>query len=509
MRGKFWIIIASLCLFLTVKNTLALDSLTLMAKLSGQSEDQFYYCASAGDVNGDGFKDIIVGAPQLLMDRGYANIYLGGAEFDTIPDIKLIGEPFEVGGSGFGDNVACAGDVNHDGYDDVLVVAGFVEKVFLYLGGVEMDSIEDVVFQGGPGDSYSFAASITCAGDLNNDYYDDIIISSPEYPVGTGTGRVYIYFGDENMDNQADICIQGGERDCLGASVAGLGDVNQDGYDDILVGAPTDGHTGFEGRASIFYGGDPMDTIPDVTFWGDSANFHFVGCSIADAGDVNGDGIPDLMIVGGYLQKRMRIFLGGVTIDTIPYITVGGSHAISKAGDLNKDDFGDIMVSGTIFYGGNPMDSIPDLYLPTGGTEVAYAGDINGDGYDEVLLSTTGDTTANGNVFIFTSRPASSVSDQEHQPVKGFKLSQNYPNPFNPQTEIDCTLPFDCHVTVSVFNILGQKVAVLVDQFQKSGKKTLHWNGRNDNGEELASGIYFCRMQAGDFSETKKMLVIR
>ncbi|NIM97900.1 MAG: hypothetical protein GTO24_07420, partial [candidate division Zixibacteria bacterium] len=89
---------------------------------------------------------------------GYAYIYFGGAAFDTIPDVRLIGEPFSPGGySGFGKSVASAGDVNHDGYDDVLVAADFgwnyqvgwrTGKVFLYFGGVEMDSIEDVVFLG-------------------------------------------------------------------------------------------------------------------------------------------------------------------------------------------------------------------------------------------------------------------------------------------------------------------------------------------------------------------------
>ena len=89
---KFLILQTLLCVALTVKCAVALDSLTLLATLLGENEnDEFLDCASAGDVNGDGFKDIIVGAPQMLIDRGYAYVYFGGTEFDTIPDVRLIG----------------------------------------------------------------------------------------------------------------------------------------------------------------------------------------------------------------------------------------------------------------------------------------------------------------------------------------------------------------------------------------------------------------------------------
>ncbi len=116
-----------LSLVLYAGRLFALDSLTLLATLVGEKEnDEFIACASAGDVNGDGFKDIIIGATQAMMDRGYAYVYLGGPDFDTIPDVRLIGEPFSPSGfSNFGCLTACAGDVNNDGYDDVMVSANF------------------------------------------------------------------------------------------------------------------------------------------------------------------------------------------------------------------------------------------------------------------------------------------------------------------------------------------------------------------------------------------------
>ncbi len=90
-----------------------------------------------------------------------------------------------------------------------------------------------------------------------------------------------------------------------------------------------------------------------------------------------------------------------------------------------------------------------------------------------------------------------------------FALFQNYPNPFNPHTEINYVLPFDRHVTLTIYNILGQKVITLVDEFQRAGKKTVHWDGRNQKGDEVPSGIYFYRIKAGDFSQARKMLMIK
>jgi hypothetical protein len=90
-----------------------------------------------------------------------------------------------------------------------------------------------------------------------------------------------------------------------------------------------------------------------------------------------------------------------------------------------------------------------------------------------------------------------------------FSLFQNYPNPFNPETEIKYALPKDCEVQLVIYNVLGQKVKVLVDEHQIAGYKNIHWNGRDDKGKEVASGVYFYKLQAGDFSRSRKMLLLR
>jgi flagellar hook assembly protein FlgD len=90
-----------------------------------------------------------------------------------------------------------------------------------------------------------------------------------------------------------------------------------------------------------------------------------------------------------------------------------------------------------------------------------------------------------------------------------FALYQNYPNPFNPQTVIKYALPEDCQVKLTIYNILGQRVRAIVDQFQSAGFQMVIWDGRDDKGNLLASGVYFCKMTAGNYVDVKKMTVLK
>lgn len=91
----------------------------------------------------------------------------------------------------------------------------------------------------------------------------------------------------------------------------------------------------------------------------------------------------------------------------------------------------------------------------------------------------------------------------------GFSLRQNYPNPFNPSTQIEYELPTKSHVTVSVFNLLGQKVRILVNQVESAGSHKIEWDGRDEAGNRTATGMYLYRIEAGDFKQTKKMILLK
>ena len=101
------------------------------------------------------------------------------------------------------------------------------------------------------------------------------------------------------------------------------------------------------------------------------------------------------------------------------------------------------------------------------------------------------------------------VDQQNGENPSAFTLGDNYPNPFNPSTQIQFSLPQNSKIRLEIFNLLGQKVRVLVDNALPAGSHIIEWNGRNEHGVEVASGIYFYRMVAENFVQTKRMLLMR
>jgi hypothetical protein len=101
------------------------------------------------------------------------------------------------------------------------------------------------------------------------------------------------------------------------------------------------------------------------------------------------------------------------------------------------------------------------------------------------------------------------IGDFEEGRPSEFSLSQNYPNPFNPYTNFRFTLAKSAHVKIEIFNIVGQRVRTLVDEDMKAGVYLADWDGKDEKGNAVSSGIYFYRMQAGDFSDMKKMLLVK
>ncbi|MGB2697711.1 MAG: T9SS type A sorting domain-containing protein [Candidatus Zixiibacteriota bacterium] len=551
MTRKLIILLFLLGVFLLPQLSRAQDSLTLLAELWGEGEgDHFRACASAGDVNADGFMDIIVGT---RAGPGYAKIFLGSQDFDTIPDVKMVrhaDSAYVIYGM-FGFSVACAGDVNKDGYDDVIVgdLYAYNEdndawnggKAYVYFGGNPMDSIPDVILKDSDV-NYEYGWSVSSVGDVNGDGYDDVAVGAPEDYYTKG--KVYIYFGGEDMDNVLDVYIEGESCDALGRSVAGIGDVNSDGYDDVLIGAPQWPHWPYPvGYSAIYFGGSQMDSIPDITFRGDSLEFLNFGRIVSSAGDVNGDGVDEL-IVGGVSYKAglfsKKPSNPAIEFDTLILVgedTLPSSFglAISSAGDLNDDGCDEVIVGDRqcgkeskgkayIFYGGSQIDSLFDITLvgddlpgSSFGYEVASAGDINGDGYNEVLVSSHGDSSQRGKVFIYTSKPTSVDEDNKKKTrLKEFFLYQNYPNPFNSTTTISFTVNSKqktdnskTHVKLNIYNVLGQKIKTLIDELKSEGHYKVVWDSRNDSGEEVASGIYFCYLKTRKQSAIKRILFLK
>jgi hypothetical protein len=320
-----------------------------------------YAVGAAGDVNGDGYDDVIVGAYHHANFRGRAYIYTGGSDGPAEPpSMMLTGEgPDDY----FGRSVATAGDVDGDGYDDVIVGAQACDQstglAYVYTGGPSGLSASPVFVVTGEGPSSSFGQSVGTAGDVDGDSYDDIIIGAHGYD--HGTGRIYVYAGDGGGLKASPIFVATGkgQGERYGFAVGTAGDVNGDGYSDVIVGA----YGVSEGRGQVYvYAGGPegLDTRPAFTATGEVAGDWF-GRSVGTAGDVNRDGYDDV-IVGARNHDgntgRVYLYAGGSNgLDAAPLLTFDGKdpnswhgHAVGAAGDVDGDGHGEVII-GAYGYG--------------------------------------------------------------------------------------------------------------------------------------------------------------
>lgn len=124
-------------------------------------------------------------------------------------------------------------------------------------------------------------------------------------------------------------------------------------------------------------------------------------------------------------------------------------------------------------------------------------------------IERNGGGTGSGTLKKVAKGSTSIDEEQEVSLPKSFELYQNYPNPFNPETMIEYALSKDSPTKITIYNILGKKVRVLVEEYETTGEKRVLWDGKDDQGQDASSGIYFYRIQAGDFAESKKMVLLR
>ena len=282
--------------------------------------------SGAGDVNGDGFDDVVVSETQLgFFNNGQVRVHSGvdGSILYTFEG----DEPTDK----LGRSVSGAGDVNGDGFDDVIagtVCGGEYSGSARVFSGADGSILYD--FDGDS--SYdSFGISVSCAGDVNGDGFADVIVGAPaNASVTSGYARVFsgadgsILYNFEGNGNQSF------GRDLFGYSVSGAGDVNGDGFDDLIVGDGANKTNGTAGGCAHVFSGADGSVI--YTFEGNT-NDSF-GISVSCAGDVNGDGIADLIVGapgrGSTTAGYARVFVSQITV---------------LKGDVNQDgviDFADI-----------------------------------------------------------------------------------------------------------------------------------------------------------------------
>ncbi len=403
--------------------------------------------APAGDINGDGFSDVLVGAfgeDNTQSNEGRTHVFLGSAQgLATTPAIiHVTGQENAAGGL----SIAPAGDVNGDGFADYLVGVPYWDtaahsnagKVMVFHGASDLDfQSADSLLSPAPEASQLFGRSVAPAGDVNGDGYDDVVVGSSNFAVGAfpNAGAAWVFHGGPTglADLPERTWIGPPENGGFGSSVSTAGDVNGDGYADVIVGAPS-ASVGFaQNGAAHLYLGSASGAVAgaDTVIVGTAAS-EFCGSSVANAGDTNGDGYADVLIGSpGFNANtgRCRLVHGGAfglatgtilpNTDNSPNEFIG--QLVATMGDLDGDGFADVGVRArygggggrgriTVFRGGRAgMTIVGDILAPSGsGTfanSIATAGDTNGDGRSEILVGTEDWSTApawfEGKAFLY------------------------------------------------------------------------------------------------------------
>jgi len=459
-----------------------------------------------GDWNDDGIDDVLLSRYAFSGSDDNAYLFFGGNPPDGVYDAEYV-NLYSI--------MNAIGDINRDGYLDlgVIVPPDFFFQV--HFGGPLMDDTADMVL----GRHYSNV--ISSSADLDDDGNLEIPLS-----LDVNGGFVKIYDIEAGSDTIAEYVIPDTSTD-YGRNLA-ITDWNGDGYPDLAVAAFMNRDTNF---VKFYFGGPDFDTIADFQINNTSPQF---GKTLVPLGDFNADGYEDILIAGG-ANDPYGVYFGGPAMDDsmdIQVTTWTGYSPPTDAdcvGDINNDGYPDLvwtyMLDGEVhvYLGGPDVDSLPDVFWRDSdvpgpqdyyGREVRGVGDFNGDGVDDfaVYSRTSSGTLWTGQVDFYAGWDTTAVDAPDDNPLllpDNIRLRQNYPNPFNPSTTIEFELPCRMEITLNVHNVLGQEVKSLISGSFGAGLHRATWDGTDQSGRAVASGVYFYRLSTGADQVSRKMLLLK
>ena len=393
-------------------------SLSFQLEWSKESDQANFYLgssASSGDVNGDGYSDIIVGVPRYTNvepEEGKIIAYYGSSS--GLSGTENWSIESNQRSAFFGRNISNAGDVNGDGYSDIII--GFSK-----LEGNAYSNKMISVFYGSPSGLSSMAAwtheaqeyysSISTAGDVNGDGFPDIIV--------TEDGSAFVYYGSSSgLSSTPNWSVTTGDFHTFNAATS-AGDVNGDGYSDVIVGEPFNGNNG---EVFLYYGAQSgLSITPDWSWTFElTENDYELGTALSSGGDINRDGYSDVIIMSNSQSWGLNAYvfygsssgLGNSYLFSLQSTQNLVFSEVKTAGDVNGDGYSDIIVSassdfyedvenddfgwsrldGFVYYGSaSGLRSVASRVIQVDrknyfSLNISTAGDVDGDGYSEIMI---------------------------------------------------------------------------------------------------------------------------
>ncbi|MCK9426423.1 MAG: FG-GAP-like repeat-containing protein [Ignavibacteriaceae bacterium] len=500
-------------LFFCTVETYTQDSLYLVDTLTGTAtNNKLWKAQGIGDFNGDSLADFII-----CYDK-YVDLYFGNNQFKPQLAHRFSLPPKDnyFKGSAYG-----IGDVNGDGYTDLMIITGDTSYYPIYsygeiiLGGKELDTIPKFKYYPPYYWKMLMSDKIYPLGDLNGDGYNDFALAE-YYNWSDGLGKVYLFKGGITLVETPWtelITTLGRGTHFFGSSILGIGDYNDDGYDDFLVSVPT---LSADSDKVYLYSGnkDSLNKLPYKTF----GPYTFLS-DIKAAPNITYDNKPEFILAAG---GKIYLYSGMDSVNTFYPTKLRFGLSIGTGGDINNDGFNDlligneqylnsqsIMVGGIVgFWGGNNIDTLGNFLLEgyqkwsSFSHNLDIPGDINGDGYADVFVLAPTYYKSNdynydstlGRLYIYSFTKITGINNKDITTPTDFILNQNYPNPFNPTTVISFQLSAESYVTLRVYNSLGQEIVVIKNnEIQSSGEQKITFDAEKYN---LSSGVYFLEMKA-------------